>query len=330
MNKSLIITGPTATGKTKLGIEIAQKYGGEIISADSRQVYRYMDIGTGKDREECKRAGIPLHGTDLVDPDYHFNVSDFCDFAIPKIAEIHKRGKLPIVVGGTAQYIRALIEPFATLNVPPDETLRQLLSQEPVEKLQQILQQKDPQKWEKMNESDKNNPRRLVRAIEIAHQTQETGDGGRGWGKESSSENLNTSFPTLVSNPISHYQTLASRYMIISLTAPREYLNQKIDDRVEKRLQEGMAQEVQTLLQKGYGFSLPSMSGLGYREYSKWNSSSIQRWKTSEHQYAKRQETYINKYLHPQKFDITSPNYPECVFSFVGSWYIGTSVQKTD
>lgn len=160
MNRVLVITGPTGVGKTKLGILLAEKYNGEIISADSRQVYKYMDIGTGKDRSYFQ------WGIDLVNPDEQFNVSDYVNYANGALEDIWKRGKLPIIVGGTGQYIKELLWPSETLHIPVDQELRS--KDYKLEELQDKLKEIDINKWGRMNNSDRNNPRRLIRAIEVA------------------------------------------------------------------------------------------------------------------------------------------------------------------
>ncbi len=255
MNKILVILGPTATGKTKLGVMLAKKYNGEIISADSRQVYKGMDIGTGKDKSEY--GDIPVWGIDLVDPDYNFNVSEFLDFARAKTKDIQNRGKLPIIVGGAVLYIKALLEPFETINVPKNDELRKELEKLSVEELQKRLGETN------LNQSDFNNPRRLIRAIEV---------------KES---------PSLECPDNPHYD-----YQIISLTAPLAHIYEQIDKRVDKRLKQGAAEEVKKLLEMGYSLNLPSFTATGYREV---NNPEL--WKQKERQYAKRQITFIKKFL---------------------------------
>lgn len=254
MNKLLIIIGPTATGKTALAISAAKKLNGEIISADSRQVYRGLDIVTGKDKEEY--GGVPVWGIDLVDPDYNFNVSDYVDYARAKTREIQNRGKLPIVVGGTVLYIKALLEPFETINVPPNEKLRKELYKLSVEELQKKLGEN------RMNESDFRNPRRLIRAIEIKES------------KQMPDQVRHDTFDTT----------------IISLTAPLDYLYGRINKRVDERIQAGASEEYQKLLEK-YSPTLPSMSAIGYKDQN------AELWKLHEHQYAKRQVTFIKKFL---------------------------------
>ncbi len=300
MNKLIVITGPTAVGKTNLGLELAKKFSGEIVSADSRQVYKYLDIGTGKDikgakfeimdkrykikakkKDERSRRkwelgyykikGVKIWGLDIVLPDYHFNVSDYVEYAIPVISDIWAGGKLPIIVGGSGQYIKELLCPSETLHVPPDPGLRQKLSSLPVNQLRKELQKADFSKWERMNQSDRNNPRRLVRAIEVALSSPQKG--------------LNPFLPRLGS-------------LIIGLTAPKEILYQRINDRIKTRLQMGMAKERKKLQAMGY-----RPDALGYKE------ESIEQWQKDEHAYARRQLTYQKKLPGITWFDIADPTF---------------------
>lgn len=153
MIKILVITGPTGVGKTKLGIKLAKRFNGEIISADSQQVYKGLDVERGKDRS------FPQWGLDLAERPGTFHVAAFVKFAKAKIADITKRGKLPIIVGGSGLYLRALIDPLATIDIPPDTKLRAAnLSVPELQKMVRVP----------MNDSDWQNPRRLIRAIEVA------------------------------------------------------------------------------------------------------------------------------------------------------------------
>lgn len=258
MVKLLIIIGPTATGKTKLGVELAKKNDGEIISADSRQVYKGMDIGTGKDKDVY--GDVPVWGLDLVDPNYSYNVSDFVKYASGKISDIKSRGKLPIIVGGTILYVKSLLHPPETLHIPQNPKLRSELEKLSVSELQQKLGES------KLNASDINNPRRLIRAIEV------------------SKSDFNSP-----SNP-------AYDYKIVSLTAPLDYIYSRIDKRVEDRLKLGAQEEVEQLLEKGYSPDLPSFTATGYREVDNPDL-----WKQKERQYAKRQITFIKKFLEEEK-----------------------------
>src|SRR3989344_1522932 len=150
----LVICGPTATGKTKLGIFLAQKFNGEIISADSRQVYKFMDIGTGKEWDE----GVKIWGYDLVDPKKNFSVFEYLKFVRKALDDIWKRGKLPILVGGTGLYIKAVVEGIDTLNIPKNEDLRKSLEEKNVSELYEKLATLDSSKAASLNISDKNNP----------------------------------------------------------------------------------------------------------------------------------------------------------------------------
>lgn len=256
MDKLLIVTGPTGVGKTKLGVALAREFGGEIISADSRQVYKYMDIGTGKDLAEY--GEIPVWGIDLVLPNEEFSVAQWRKYAEAKIKEIWKRGKLPIVVGGTGLYIKALLEPFETINIPPDRELRE--KNYPVGELQRRLREEDPQRWERMNESDRENPRRLIRAVEV-------------FSRRGLLETKDTLFKA------SPYNAL-----IIGLTATREELRRRIEKRVDQRVAAGMEEEKKRLAAMGY---FPDAIGYGEK--------TAEEWKTHERQYAKRQMTYLTK-----------------------------------
>jgi len=187
MRKLLIICGQTATGKTSLAIKLAKKFAGEIVSADSRQVYRYLNIGTGKDLPKNSQQilnsklkipgkrigyheidGVKVWLYDVVVPGYQFSVADYLESANLVMEDIWQRGKLPILVGGTGFYIKALIEGVETMGVKPDWELRGQLSEFTPVQLRKKLGEIDPERSQRMNQSDQNNPRRLIRAIEVA------------------------------------------------------------------------------------------------------------------------------------------------------------------
>ncbi len=228
MKKLLVITGPTATGKTALGLELAEKFNGEIVSADSRQVYKYMDIGTGKDTTYFQ------WGLDLVLPNQQFNASDFVVYAQKVLDDIWSRGKLPIIVGGTGLYIKELLYPSETLHIPPNQELRN--KKYDLKELQDQVQKIDPKKWEIMNNSDKNNPRRLMRAIEVA-------------GKVASSF------------------TPRNDTLIIGLTAAKEVLGKRIEKRVDERIAVGMEKEKGKLAAMGY---FPNAFGYKEKTAAEW------------------------------------------------------------
>lgn len=195
MNKLLIICGPTATGKTALAAGLAKELNGELVSADSRQVYRGNDLETNKER-----PGVRIWLYDVVNPTEEFSVSHWVKLARAAIADIRKRGKLPIIVGGSGLYINALLHPFETINIPPDRHLR--ARGLTVRQLQQMIRRGN------MNDSDWNNPRRLIRKIEISGNKR----------KQRKDESA----------------------LIIGLTAPLPILYKRIDDHLKKRKEMGM------------------------------------------------------------------------------------------
>jgi tRNA dimethylallyltransferase len=163
VNKLLIISGPTATGKTALAVKLAKKYSGELISADSRQIYRGMDLGTGKDHP----TDVKLHLIDIINPDQPFSVAQYRQLALKKIQEIQSKIKLPIIVGGTGQYIDSIINPQPTFHIRPNNLLRFFLNKLSIKYIQSIYKLLDKNSFESLNNSEKNNPHRLIRKIEI-------------------------------------------------------------------------------------------------------------------------------------------------------------------
>ncbi|MGD8464440.1 MAG: tRNA (adenosine(37)-N6)-dimethylallyltransferase MiaA [Anaerolineae bacterium] len=234
------IVGPTAVGKTALSVRLAEAIGGEIVSADSRQVYRGMDIGTAKATPE-ERARVPHHLIDVVDPHEGLSLAQFQEMAYAAIAGILARGAIPLLVGGTGQYVMAVIEGWQIPRVPPDEALRRDLygqaEAEGAHALHARLQALDPDAASRI---DARNVRRVVRALEVCLVT------GR---------------------PISEQQGKAPppyRILIIGLELPRTELYKRIDERVDRMIEAGLEEEVRGLVAAGYGFDLPAMSGVGY------------------------------------------------------------------
>ncbi|MCJ7793250.1 MAG: tRNA (adenosine(37)-N6)-dimethylallyltransferase MiaA, partial [Candidatus Marinimicrobia bacterium] len=231
MGRLLIICGPTATGKTSLGIHLAKKFNGEIISADSRQVYKGMDIGTGKDIENGKwimdngKSGhweveeIPVWMLDVVEPNQEFSVAQYVELAQKIIEDLWQRKKTPIIVGGTGFYIKGLIDGIETLGVEPNWELRKRLEKLSVRKLFDILARLDSSKAASMNASDRKNPRRLIRAIEIA----------------SKSRRLKTE---------DRKQKMTAEILWIGLKGEFKELYQRIDERVDKQVKIGAEEEV--------------------------------------------------------------------------------------
>lgn len=293
-HKILAIVGPTATGKTKLAIALSQLSPSILISADSRQVYRGMDVVTGKDHP----PGHPIIGLDLVEPNESCSVSVWYDAVIPHIERAWKQGKLPIVVGGTGLYVRALTDGISTLSVPINQSLRTKLESLTVLKLQSHLKTIAPTKFLSLNHSDVNNPRRLIRAIEVAEYSA-----------------LHSPQPT--SHQLPSTLIIGLRYNNIS-----EY-QKKVRDRVLARIQTGALAETERLLPTA---SPQALSGIGYRSLSAHLHSElsydqmINNWVADECSYAKRQLTYFNKMPNLIWHDPTSSNFAKLA-SVVKAWY---------
>lgn len=306
IKKLLIICGPTATGKTDLAVRLAQRFDGELVSADSRQIYRGMDIGTGKDKDFCTKANIPIQLLDVADPDEEFSVKHYMQLAFAAIADIQHRGKLPIVVGGTGLYIQSVIRPIETAVIPPDPELRKKLSLLSRDELQKMMQKTLPRVWDTLNNSDRNNPRRLIRKLEIQQWNQ-------------------THTYTLTKSCICNF--LSKDSLMIGVTTSYDSLYKRIDARVDKRVKEGVIGEITQLLNKGYSWDLPSMSALGYREWRSYvenhesKENVIQQWKFDEHAYARRQMTWFRKQKEIHWFDSESPGYEKRVTAIVSKWY---------
>lgn len=246
MKKPLIIlTGPTAVGKTKASIGLAKAVGGEIISADSMQVYKYMDIGSAKIRTE-EMEGIPHHLVDVLKPDEEFHVVRFQQMAKEAMEGIYKRGRIPIVVGGTGFYIQALLYDIDFTENDGDTAYREHLEQLAEEKgasfLHGMLKEADEKAAESIHE---NNIKRVIRALEFHHQT----------GKKISEHNEEER------RKESPYQ---SAYFVLSDERSRLY--ERIDHRVDQMVEEGLVGEVEALKGRGYSRELVSMQGLGYKE----------------------------------------------------------------
>jgi tRNA dimethylallyltransferase len=238
----VLIVGPTAVGKTEIAIQLAERLNGEIVSADSRLFYRGMDIGTAKPTSE-EQARVPHHLIDIANPDEILSLAVFQQKAREKIEDIHTRNKLPFLVGGTGQYVRAVTQGWTPPEVKPDERLRDELGRMKDEKsifwLHDKLQSLDPEAAEKI---DARNFRRTIRALEVIMTT----------GKKFSEQRGQSDSP---------YHLLT-----IGLTRPREELYQRVDARIESMFANGFIEEVKGLLAKGYSPSLPTMSAIGYRE----------------------------------------------------------------
>lgn len=271
------ILGPTASGKTALSLEIAAKFNGEIISADSRQIYRYMDIGTDKILPPAQK-GIRHHLLDMVDPDEEFTLAHFKKFALQAIEEIESREKIPLLVGGTGLYFNAVTQNYQIPQVPPNPELRQKFTEfyekNGAQALYNLLQEHDPQAAARIEHP--NNVRYVIRALEI--------NLGGGMKKEDLKE-----------KPI--FQTFS-----IGIRWPRELLYERINKRVDLQIERGLVDEVKKLLAQGYSEKLPSMSSLGYPQiiaYIKGECTleeAVEKIKSDTRHYAKRQMTWFRRY----------------------------------
>lgn len=239
----LVIIGPTAVGKTALALELARDLQGEIISADSRQIYRGLDIGTAKPTLQ-EQAAAPHHLLDVVEPDEVLTLAEFQERAWVAIEAIHRRRRLPLLVGGTGQWVKAVVEGWGIPRVPPDPALRAELEAQAQlaghEALHAQLATVDPESGQKI---DARNVRRVIRALEVYHKT---------------------------GIPISRHQrktTPPYRIFQIGLTMPRELLYERIDQRIEAMMRQGLLDEVERLVAAGYSWDKPALSSLGYRQF---------------------------------------------------------------
>lgn len=306
MSNIYIITGQTATGKTNYALDLASKENGELINCDSRQIYKHLDIITGKDLDLTnkkfhlhKKFGdfdIGFYQTlqntstkiwlyDLVDPKLPFSTFEYSECAIETVKNILSEQKTPIIVGGTYFYLKQLVYGGINHAVDPDWNLRKELENNTVEELQELLKKENEEVFTTLNNSEKHNPQRLIRWIEITR---------------SSDSNLNQS----------HNNTLSDifpdlRIKMIGITPPsKEILKKRIEKRVEERLQNGALQEVQKLLTNGYKSSNPGLKTIGYAQIIKYldktisNDEMINEWINRELQYAKRQLTFMKKDPH--------------------------------
>ncbi|MDD3531860.1 MAG: tRNA (adenosine(37)-N6)-dimethylallyltransferase MiaA [Candidatus Shapirobacteria bacterium] len=333
MNKLLVVCGPTAMGKTALAIELAKKFTGELVNADSRQIYRGMDIGTGKDLPVNSKfktqnsklgikkeryqigyylvSGVPIWLLDVVWPDYRFSVADYIRVATPVIRAIWQRKKLPILVGGTGFYLKGLLEGVDTIGITPDWPFRKKLEGLTVDRLQKRAQKVNPNRFNRMNYSDRHNPRRLIRVIEVAHPRQDGEKFGEGGGLVLDKEQV----------------------FWLGLTAAIGKLDQKISQRVKKRLEMGLGAEIEELL-KRFSFDNSVLGEtIGYRQWQEYFQTPpnqkdqvlddvVDGWKRAERQYARRQLTWFKKNKQVNWFSIEKKGWLSAVVKAVDQWYI--------
>ena len=245
MQKLIVLTGPTAVGKSKLSIELAKRIGGEIISADSMQVYKYMNIGTDKITKE-KMGGVPHHLIDFLEPSEEFDVFSFQKLCKDAIEDISSRGKIPIIVGGTGFYIQAVLYDVDFTETDEDDSLRKELEEraktEGVHILHEELKKVDPESAEIIHE---NNSKRVIRALEYY---------------------LKTGKPISEHNKEQHERTSPYDFRYFVLTDERKTLYSRIDKRVDQMMEEGLLEETKSLLNLGYPLSSTASKSIGYRE----------------------------------------------------------------
>lgn len=297
----IVILGPTASGKSETALKLAKKLNGEIVSADSRQIYRGMNVGTAKmtrDKKSIRLSGglaalasklaeearnkklrpviingIPHYLIDIINPDEDFSVAEYKKFAIEIIRDIQRRGKIPILVGGTGLYISAVVDNIEIPKVKPNPALRKKLEKMPLGKLLEKLEKLDPKTIKII---DKKNKRRVIRALEVTISTGKPFSGQRKKGK-----------------PL--FDILE-----IGIEAPRKTLYKKIDQRVNKMIRQGLIEETRKLAKK-YSWKLPSMSGIGYKQIGMYLCGEITLKKAKElikfatHAYVRRQMTWFRK-----------------------------------
>lgn len=278
MEKVIVICGPTASGKTGLSIELAKRIKGEVISADSMQIYQEMDIGTAKPNKE--EQGVKHYLMDFVSPEERYSVADYKRDAKQAIKEILKKGKTPIVVGGTGLYVDSLIYEIEYPNIEFDEAYRTELEQrvkaEGLEKLYEEAEKIDPEATKKISENDE---KRILRILEIYHAT----------GKTKTQQEVESR-----KNPVEY------DYQVYALKWDRELLYERINKRVDLMLEQGLVEEVQGIIKRHQKFPT-AMQGLGYKEvveFLKGNTTQeemIEKIKMETRRYAKRQMTWFRK-----------------------------------
>lgn len=294
--KIIVILGPTAAGKTKLAARLACQFNGEIVSADSRQVYQGMDIGTGKDlddyvikiknqpanrRIKLKTVKIPYHLIDVANPKKQFNLADYQRLAYQAIDKILKKGKLPILAGGSGLYIQAVVDAWILPKAKPNKKLRQELEKNNAARLFSFLKKLDKDFAKKVNESDRKNKRRLIRYIEI---------------KLAESMRLPFRQRQIVMTK-KKYDTL-----ILGVAYPKKVLNQRIKKRLEERLEQGLIEEIKLLRRQGLGWQRLEQFGLEYKFVACYLQGKLsydemaEKLKTAIQQFAKRQLTWFRRW----------------------------------
>jgi len=270
----IVVCGPTASGKTNLGVFLAGLFNGEIISADSRQVYRGMDIGTGKDLDEYRvnDSSVPYHLIDIVDPQAIYTLYDYQKDFQAAYSAVKSRGHVPILVGGSGLYVESVLRGYRIAPVPENEKLREELSGKEKESLSKQLEETDPELFRK---TDLKSKKRIIRALEIAFYKRDNPGFEEG-------------------DPVEKIDPL-----VICTRWDRELLRERIDSRLEQRLARGMVDEVERILKSGIDRKRFSLFGMEYGHIARYIDGDVSYGKMVEdlkhsiHQLAKRQETWF-------------------------------------
>ncbi len=308
--KIVVISGPTAVGKTSLGVELALRFNGEVVNADSRYLYRGMDIGVAKPDQE-ERRGVPHHLIDICDPAEDMSLATYQALATDAIAEVHKRGHLPLLVGGTPLYLNAVVEGWRIPKAPPHPDIRSRLETEaetlglPV--LTARLAKIDPIAAERSGQ----NRRRVIRALEIHEVT---------------------------GQPMSAIEGKGPRpfdALEVGLTMPRDALYAAIDRRVGALIDRGLVDEVRGLLESGLSPTAPSMSSIGYRQlvpYLEGGQSlaeAIEQIKVDTHRFVRKQTTWFRKNPRLILIDVSQPSWHDDLFARVNAFLSNTNRAET-
>jgi tRNA dimethylallyltransferase len=306
----IVVEGPTGIGKTALGVALAEQFNGEVVGADSRQVYRKMDIGTAKPTPE-DRARVPHHLIDIADPDYNFTLTEYQERAYAVIDDILARGKLPIMVGGTGQYITATLEGWQVPEVPPDFRLRDELQEyadlHGAEALFDRLLTIDPGASAMI---DPRNVRRVIRAYEVT---------------------------TISGTPFSQQRRRDPppwNTLEFMLTMDRAALDERTDTRIDRMMELGLLDEVRSLHAMGYDWKLPSMSGLGYAQLGDFlrgectYAEAVRQFKMDTRLFVRKQFTWFRKHGDPRWIDVTQVSTAQ-VIAQVREWLAGVKDVQT-
>lgn len=319
MKKILAICGPTGVGKTQVALMLAKKFNGELISADSRQIYKGLDVATGKDIETAIKKplpwkekstnyyweleGIPIYLLDVANIEDDFSAAKYKVLGARALEYVYSKNKLPIIVGGTGFYLKALLEKIPTLGIPPNQKLRSAYSNKSPGELLLLLSHLNPELAESLNPSERANKQRLIRRIEILQS-------GQTVTKESTAQPYDI--------------------LYIGVTTSEENLRKKINARIDSWI-DNMEKETEKIARNKVSWSYQSMNALGYKQWREYlegrqtKEEAIKRWKIAEWHYAKRQITWFKKQKNINWVDVDDSRCEEKIEKLVRSWYNQTN-----